>query len=54
MGDAGRKPIEKESRKEMIKILFICWGITLTDTWNLDNSDAFIENSNYLQLIYNI
>ena len=38
----------------MIKILFVCWGITLTEAWNLDNSDAFSENSNYLQLIYNI
>ena len=49
-----RKPIEKENRKDIIKILFVCWDITLTDTWNLDVSDAFSENSNYLQLIYNI
>ena len=52
--DAGRKPVEKESSKEMIKILFVCWGITFTEAWNLDVSDVFSNDSNHLQLIYNI
>ena len=48
------KSIAKENRKDMIKILFICWGTTFTEAWNLDDFDIFSKDSNYLQLIYNI
>lgn len=38
----------------MIKVLFVCWGTTLTDACNPDDSNVFSNDSNFLQLIYNI
>lgn len=43
-----------EEYKTMIKVLFVCWGTTLTDAGNLDDSKIFSDDISYLQLLYNI
>ena len=39
---------------DMIRVLFICWGTTLIDAGELDDSNIYSDDSGYLQLIYNI